>query len=473
MPRKAISPIKVYKLLPPTNCKRCEAENCMAFAVELVNMETRLEKCLPLLEEEKYKKNYSDLKTLLAPPVREVEFGSGERRVKLGGELVMSRHELTYLNPTVIALDVTDEMGKNTVMKRIKFIEDFVYSFIGKELRLDALAVRSISNEPEKFGEFVKFVCDKTNLPLILCSLNPEVMEAALAVAGERAPLLYAATGENWERMAELSLKHKCPLVVFHPKDLSALRALTQSVLGRGVSDLVIDPGTFVDEDLSLTINAFTMLRWKACNEEDKLSGFPLMGTPIAAWATSEGEEQSKAWREAIVAAMLIERYADILIMHSLEGWSLLPTVMLRFNIYTDPRKPVSVEPGLRTIGNPDESSPVFLTSNFALTYHLVSGDIEAGKIDCYLLVADSGGISLESSVAGRKLTAKEVADVVKESGIEKLVKHRTLIIPGKAARLMGEIEDETGWKVMVGPQDSSDIPKFIEKLWKGEKISA
>jgi acetyl-CoA decarbonylase/synthase complex subunit gamma len=177
---------------------------------------------------------------------------------------------------------------------------------------------------------------------------------------------------------------------------------------------------------------------------------------------------------EAVVAAMLIERYADILIMHSLEGWVLLPTTMLRFNIYTDPRKPVSVESGLRTIGNPNEVSPVFLTSNFALTYHLVSGDIEAGKVDCYLLVADSEGISLESAVAGRKLTAKEVADIVKESGVEKLVRHRTLIIPGKAARLAGEIEDETGWKVLVGPQDSSEIPKFVEKMWRpGEEVAS
>ena len=194
------------------------------------------------------------------------------------------------------------------------------------------------------------------------------------------------------------------------------------------------------------------------------------MGTPITAWASSDGGNQSKAWREALVASMLIERYADILIMHSLEGWTLLPNVVLRFNLYTDPRKPVSVKPGLRPIGNPNETSPVFVTSNFALTYYLVSGDIEAGKIDCYMLVADSEGISLESAVAGRKLTAKEVAEIVKESGVEKMVKHKTLIIPGMAARLSGEIEDETGWKVMVGPRDSSGIPKFIQEKWKEPK---
>lgn len=469
MPRRAISPIKVYTLLPKTNCKKCGAENCMAFAVGLVNMETKLEKCSPLLEEEKYKKNHLELNVMLSPPVIGVEFGSKDRKVTLGGEFVMHRHELAYLNPTVIALDVTDEMSESELTKRIKFVEDFIYIYIGQELKLDALAVRSISNKPEKFAKTVKFVKDNTSLPLILCSLNPEIMRAGLAAVGGGTPLLYAAAEDNWKEMADLSLKHKCPLVVSSQKDLSTLRSLTKALLDYGVNDLVIDPGTFVDEDLSSTINALTMLRWKACNEDDKLSGFPLMGTPITAWASSNGDDQSKAWREAIVAAMLTERYVDILIMHSVEGWSLLPNVMLRFNIYTDPRKPVSVEPGLRTLGNPGKTSPVFVTSNFALTYYIVSGDIEGAKIDCYLLVADSEGISLESAVAGRKLTAKEVADIVKESGVEKMVEHKTLIIPGKAARLAGEIEDETGWKVMVGPMDSSEIPKFIQKRWKGQ----
>ncbi len=470
MPKKTLSPIKVYALLPKTNCKKCGVENCMAFAVGLVNMETKLEKCPPLLEDEKYKKNYSELKAMLSPPVSEVEFGNKDRRAKLGGEFVMHRHELTYLNPTTIALDVTDEMSESELMKRIKFVEDFSYNYIGKELKLDALAVRSVSNEPKKFGEIVKFVSNNTDLPLILCSLNPEVMRAGLSSMGESNPLLYAATKDNWKEMAELSLKHKCPLTVSNPNDLGTLRSLTKTLLDYGVENLVIDPGTFAGEGLPSTINALTMLRWKACNEEDKLSGFPLMGTPITAWASSDGGNQSKAWREALVASMLIERYADILIMHSLEGWTLLPNVVLRFNLYTDPRKPVSVKPGLRPIGNPNETSPVFVTSNFALTYYLVSGDIEAGKIDCYMLVADSEGISLESAVAGRKLTAKEVAEIVKESGVEKMVKHKTLIIPGMAARLSGEIEDETGWKVMVGPRDSSGIPKFIQEKWKEPK---
>lgn len=468
MPWKAVSPIKIYTLLPKTNCKKCGVDNCMAFAVGLVNMETRLEKCPPLLED-KYRKNYLELMNMLSPPVREVEFGNNDRKIKLGGEFVMHRHELTYLNPTAIALDVDDEMSESELMKRIKFVEGFIYTYIGAELKLDALAIRSVSNEPRKFENAVKFVRDNTDLPLILCSLNPEVMKAGLSAVGEDRPLLYAATSDNWKEMAELSLRHKCPVAIFSPNDLKTLISIAKTLVDYGVNDLVLDPGTFAREGLSSTANAFTMLRWKACNDGDKLSGFPLIGNPITAWLGARGESQSKAWWEAIAAAMLIARYADILIMHSMEGWSLLPNVMLRFNIYTDPRRPVSVKPGLRVIGNPGEMSPVMVTSNFALTYYIVSGDIEAGKVDCYLLVANSGGISLESAVAGRKLTAKEVAEALGESGVEKMVKHKTLIIPGLAARLSGEIEDATGWKVIVGPRDSVEIPKFIKERWKGQ----
>jgi len=144
----------------------------------------------------------------------------------------------------------------------------------------------------------------------------------------------------------------------------------------------------------------------------------------------------------------------------------LLPNMMLRLNIYTDPRKPVAVEPGLRVFGSPDGNSPVMLTTNFALTYYTVSSDIESAKLNAYLLVVDTEGIAVDSAVAGRKLTAEKVAEAIKTSGIESKVKHRKLIIPGKAARLSGEIEELSGWQVLVGPRDSSDIPKFLQEKW-------
>lgn len=191
------------------------------------------------------------------------------------------------------------------------------------------------------------------------------------------------------------------------------------------------------------------------------------MGTPITAWIENAGNRVEVAkWNEAYLAAALIDRYADLLILHSTEGWVLLPNVVLRQNIYTDPRKPVAVEPGLRTLGKPNHDSPVMFTTNFALTYYTVESDIESAGVDSYLLVVDSEGIAVDCAVAGRKLTADKVAEAVKEADIAQKVKHRKLIIPGKAARLSGEIEEATSWQVLVGPRDSSDIPKFLKEKW-------
>jgi len=463
---RELSPIDVYMLLPRTNCKECGEENCMAFATKVVNREVSIEQCPPLLKKE-YEKSYKKLWEMLKPPVREITIGTGGRAVKIGGKLVMYRHELTYFNPTAIALDVTDEMPNDELLSRVKKTEDFTYEYIGYTLRLNMMAVRSTSNDPERFRSTVKTVMENTTLPLVLCSFNPDVLEAGLMATPKSRPLIYAATENNWKDMAELALMYDCPLVVFAPNNLKLLRSLAKTLRDYGVEDLVLDPGTFPGEGLADTLNNFTMIRRLACKKGDELLGFPLVGTPIVAWAEGAGIPEVNMWREAYVASMLINRYADILIMHSAEGWVLLPTVILRQNIYTDPRKPVAVEPGVRTFGKPDENSPVMLTTNFALTYYTVAADIEAGGVNGYLMVVDTEGIAVDSSVAGRKLTAEKVAEAIKETKLEEKVKHRKLIIPGKAARLSGEIEELTGWEILVGPTDSSAIPKFLQEKWK------
>jgi acetyl-CoA decarbonylase/synthase complex subunit gamma len=464
---RELSPIDVYKLLPRTNCKECGEENCMAFATKLVNREVSLEKCPPLLTRE-YEKAYKQLKEMLKPAIREIVVGVGDKSVKIGGKLVMYRHEFTYFNPTAIAIDVTDEMSDEEISDRIKKTQGFSFEYIGQTLKLDMIAVRSTSNDPEKFRATVKKVVENTNLPLILCSLNPNVLEAGLMVAPKSRPLLYAATEGNWKDMAELALAYNCPLTVFAPNNPKLLKSLTKTLLAYGVDDLVLDPGTFPSEGLMDTLNNFTMIRRAACKKGDDLLGFPLIGAPMAAWMErGEAPEEIVKWKEAYLASLLIVRFADVLILHSVDGWSLLPNVILRQNIYTDPRKPVAVEPGLKVFGTPDENSPVMFTTNFALTYYTVASDIESAKINTYLVVVDTEGIAVDSAVAGRKLTSEKVADAIKASGIESKVKHRKLIIPGKAARLSGEIEELSGWQVLVGPRDSSDIPKFLQEKWQ------
>jgi acetyl-CoA decarbonylase/synthase complex subunit gamma len=464
---KELSPIDIYKLLPKTNCKECGQDNCMAFATKIVNREVNIDQCPPLLKKEN-EKAYAKLKDLLKPAVKEVIVGVGDKAKKLGGKLVMYRHEFTYQNPTAIAIDVTDEMPEQQVISRVQHTENFSFEYIGNTLKLDMIAIRCTSEDAEKFKAVVKKVSETTKMPLILCTLNPAIAEAGLMAAPKARPLLYAANTSNWKDMAELALMYNCPLVVSAPNDLSTLVSLAKTLIAYGVTDLVLDPGTFMNEGLVDTLNNFTMLRRAACKGGEELAGLPLMGIPMVAWVDKgETAEDLIKWREAYIASMLIVRYADVLVMHGNDGWSLLPTTVLRQNIYTDPRKPVAVAPGLKVFGTPDENSPVFFTSNFALTYYTVASDLDTNKLNAYLIVVETEGSAIDSGVAGRKLTAERVADAIKASGIESKVKHRKIIIPGKASRISGEIEELSGWKVQVGPRDSSEIPKYLIEKWQ------
>jgi acetyl-CoA decarbonylase/synthase complex subunit gamma len=468
---KQLSPIDVYKLLPRTNCQECSEENCMAFATKLVNREKTIQECPPLLQEDT-NDAYTKLWALLKPPVKEITIGTDPQAIYIGGKDVLYRHELTYVNPTAIALDITDEMTADEIVQRIQSVEKFSYNYIGMNLTLDMIAIRATSNNPQRFAAAVKTYSEQSHLPVILCSLDPEIIENGLLTIGKSRPLIYAATADNWQEMADLALMYNCPLTVSAPNDLDLLKSLTQTLVEYGVEDLVLDPGTYAQNGLAQTVTNFTMLRKAAIRENDEVLGFPLLGVPLIAWLTHNDANEVSVWHETWLASMLITRFADILIMHSLDGWAQLPLTILRNNLYTDPRKPVAVEPGLRTYGNPTDQSPLFFTTNFALTYYTVAADIESGGIDCYLLVVDSEGNSVESSVAGRKLTADKVAEALNESNARDLVKHNTLVIPGRAARLSGEIQEVSGWSVIVGPRDSSGIPKFVKEDWAAKRAS-
>ena len=464
---KELSPITIYKNLPKNNCKECGQDNCMAFAAKLVNRELELDACKPLQKPE-YAKQYAALKELLKPAVKEVIIGVGEKAKKIGGKLVMYRHELTYKNPTAIAIDVTDEMPESEVVARVQKTENFSFEYIGNTLKLDMIAVRCTSDDADKFKACVKKVCETTKLPMILCAMNPQVMEAGIMATPKARPLLYAANSSNWKEMAELAIMYDAPLVASSPNDLDGLMSLAKTLQTYGVKDIVLDPGTFPNEGLQDTINNFTMLRRAATKAGNELAGLPLLGVPMAAWANKgETADDLIKWRESYIASMLVVRYADALILHGNDGWSLLPLAVLRQNNYTDTRKPVELATVLKVFGSTEDKSPVMFTSNFALTYYTVASDIESSKTNAYLIVVESEGSAIDSGVAGRKLTAERIADAIKTSGVEGKVKHRKIISPGKASRISGEIEELSGWKVLVGPRDSSEIPKYIIDKWQ------
>jgi len=466
MAAKELSPIDVYASLPKTNCKLCGEENCMAFATKIVNRVVDLELCPPLSEKQ-HASNRMKLQEMLRPPVREITVGTGERAVRIGGKLVMYRHQFAYFNPTAVAVDISDESSNDEIEQRIAAVESLSYDYIGQTLKLDMIALRCTSNDAKNFGAVAKKISERTQSPIMLCSLNPDILEAALIIMGKARPLLYAATRGNWREMAELALMYGCPIAVSAPGDLTMLNSLSSTLLACGLEDIVLDPGTFPREGIGQTLDSLTMLRRAACEDGNKVVGFPLMATPMTVWSQGIESPEVTRWEEAYLTSTLITRYADLVVVHSLDGWAVLPNLVLRQNLYTDPRKPVAVDPALKSFGNPDQASPLLCTTNFALTYYTVASDVEAAGISCYVLVIDTEGISVESAVAGRKLTADKVAESVKTFKVSEKVNHSTLIIPGRAARLSGEIEEATGWKVLVGPMDSSGIPKFLQEKWK------
>jgi acetyl-CoA decarbonylase/synthase complex subunit gamma len=460
--------LSVYRYLPQTNCGECGESNCMAFASKLLERKVTLEDCPPL-KKPKYKEQMAKLTELIAPPIKEVKIGTGNNVVKIGGKEVMYRHELTYHNPTAIAIDVSDIMDDDKIVERCKAIETLSLVRIGETLKLNMIAIRCASKDPDRFSYVVSLIARSCNLPLILCSFDPKILRTALEkgqVANKR-PLLYAVTEENWREVSELAKHYDCPVAVFAPNNLSLIKSLTKTLQVIGIHDIVIDVGSYTEGKLLRdSVNNLVMARRAAIQRGDKDLSYPLMAVPAVVWMGEKQDPVITSYKEAYMASLFMNRFVDLLIMHTLEIWALLPVLTLRQNIYTDPRKPVSVESGLRTIGKPDEESPIFLTTNFALTYFTVANDLESAGINCYLLVLDTGGLAVEVSVAGGQFSPSGVKDLFSSSGIEKMVKHKKLIIPGMAARLKGEIEDLTGWEVIVGPRDSSQIKNFLTKYW-------
>ncbi|MEM3737635.1 MAG: acetyl-CoA decarbonylase/synthase complex subunit gamma [Candidatus Bathyarchaeia archaeon] len=465
---KRIGTIDVYNLLPQTNCRKCGEATCMAFAAKLLERSVKIQDCPPLFEEQN-KEKLNSLKKLLAPPVREVVIGVGDKAVKIGGEEVLYRHELAFFNKTALAVTVHDLMTEDQLIKRVKEIESFQVTRLAHPIGLDLIAVRSVSNDPTHYGEVVEKITKATDMPLILCSFNPDALDGALKVAGKRRPLIYAATEENWREVGKLALQYDAPVAVVAPYDLNTLKSVVRGLREMGLQELVLDPGVNPDGGFQETLSRYIAIRRAAIERGDPDFGFPLLSVPAATWLKPESDPTMTAFKEFTLASALIVKYADLEILHTLETWGLLPLLTLRENIYTDPRKPVAVSPGLREIGKPDWNAPLLVTANFALTYFTVESDLQSSGVNCHLIVIDTGGLGVEVAVAGRQFTAEKIAEMLKTSNVEGKIRHRRLLIPGLAARLKGDIEDATNWDVLVGPKDSADVKTFLDKQWGKE----
>jgi acetyl-CoA decarbonylase/synthase complex subunit gamma len=439
--------LDIFKQLPKTNCRECGVPTCLAFAMKLAQKQASLDQCPHVTEAAK-----AALSGASAPPIKLVTVGAGDRKLEVGNETVLFRHEETFYHPTGIAVLVDASLPKDKFSAKIAAVGSVAFERVGQTLQLNAVAVKG---EGAAFVEAVKLAAEQSAVPLILMSEDPAVMGEALKVAAGKKPLLYAATAENVEAMAALAKEHGCPLAV-RGSDLASLAELSEKAQAAGATDLVLDSGS---RKPAAVLADQTAIRRSALRKRFRPLGFPTIAFTTAADALEETEQ----------AASYIAKYAGLVVIEHMEPWELLTLVTVRQNIYTDPQKPIQIEEGLYQIGTPDENSPVLVTTNFSLTYFTVEGDVEASRVPAWVVVVDTEGTSVLTAWAAEKFTAEVIAQKVKAFDVASKVKHRKLILPGHVAVLSGKLEDELGqeWKVLVGPRESSGIPTFLRTSWQ------
>jgi len=441
----ALTGVEIFKLLPKTNCKKCGFPTCLAFAMKLVQRQASLDACPDVSEEARQK-----LGEASAPPVRPITLGAGDRAVKMGEETVLFRHDKRFVNPCAFALEIKDTLSEADINSKVEEVLNSEIDRVGQKLRIDAIALMNDSNDTGRLEFAAKVISAKApGIPVIICSANPQAAEAAVKLFGDKKPIIYGVNSENKEAMVNLAKTYKATLGVV-AKGLEELSNLTEKVKALGIEDMVIDSGARKAKEI---LEHNTFIRRAAIKKNYKPLGYPVI--------TFTKRQDSLV--EAMMAVIGVAKYSSIIVLSGIEKWENLALFTLRQNIYTDPQVPMQVEQKIYKIGEPNPDSPLCITTNFSLTYFIVSGEIENSKVPSYLAVMDCEGLSVLTAWAAGKFTASKIAQFIKESGVENNVKNRELIIPGYVAILSGAIEDKLdGWKVTVGPREANGIPAFF-----------
>ncbi len=433
--------LEIFKQLPKTNCKDCGQPTCLAFAMQLASGKASLDQCPHVSEAAK-----EALDAASAPPIALVKIGKGDKELPLGNETVLFRHDKRFEHPTGIAISVSDTDGD--VAGRVQAINKLVFDRVGQIHNVNLVAVVNESGDAGKFADAVKTAQDNSDFPLVLISEDPAAMEKALEVAGANNPLICGANASNLESMVELAKKYDAPLVVKG----NGLEELASLVEKAGYKKLILDSGA---REVNKVLADQTQIRRQA------LKRFRPFGYPTITFADNPDPIQA-----VVDAGVYIAKYAGIVVLNTVDPADILPLITLRLNIYTDPQKPIAVESKVYEVGNPGPDSPVFITTNFSLTYFCVQGDVESGRIDGYILPVDTDGISVLTGWAAGKFTPEKITEMLNETGIADKVSHRKLIIPGGVAVLSGKLQELSGWEVLVGPRESAGIPSFIKQRW-------
>ncbi len=440
----ALTGLQIQKLLPGTNCKECGSNTCLAFAMKLAAKKAELAQCPYASEEAK-----RVLGAASEPPVRCVELGP-DRRLKLGGEVVLYRHEKTFVHQTALALNIEDTEPPASIEAKLNTVADYCLERVGEELRLDMVALTQRGADARGFAELAARAYSRTKRPLVLRSPDAGALAcAAAAVRGSRS-LLCAPSPEAAPQLARVSKENGHALALTAP-DLDRLMALTAEIKAQGFNDLVLQ---FTDFSLAERFQTNSLARRAALKDALKPLGYP----------TLRFVDSGNVLDDTIEAVTELAKYGGICVLPQFDTAQMAALMTLRLNLYTDPQKPIQVEPKAYSIGEPKPDSPVFVTTNFSLTYFIVSGEIENCGLSAWLVVPECEGLSVLTAWAAGKFSGAGIAKFIKGIGLEQQVSRRDLVIPGYVAQISGELEENLpGWKVIVGPQEAADIESFVK----------
>ena len=443
----ALTGIQIFKLLPQTNCKECGAPTCLAFAMQLASGKAELDACPYVSDEAR-----EQLAEASAPPILPVQIGKGVRKRTLGGETVLYRHEKTFYNQTAIAAKVGSDISDDELKKKLTIWNALQFERVGYNMRPELVAVEDVNGDKDAFAKVAKTIAETSEFNLILMSENADVMKAGVEATAFKAPLIYAATDKTVDDFGSLAKENDLPLAV-KADSVENLMPLTDKLVGMGLKRLVIDSGS---REVKQAFQDQVAIRRAALKAGNRSLGFPTIAFPC--------EMASNLEMETLIAGMFIAKYGAITVLSDFTSETLFPLLLERLNIYTDPQRPMTMEEGIYEIGKPDENSPVMITTNFALTYFVVSGEIEGSKVPTWLLVKDTEGLSVLTAWAAGKFAGDDVGMFINKSGIKDKLKHQEVIIPGYAAAIVGEMEEELpGWTVTVGPREAAHIPAFLK----------
>jgi acetyl-CoA decarbonylase/synthase complex subunit gamma len=440
----ALTGLQIQKLLPKTNCKECGVNTCLAFAMRLAARKAEISDC-PYASEEAI----ATLSEAYEPPVKGVHLGP-DRALRLGEETVLYRHEKTFVNQTLLAVNVNDTDGSTEIDSTLLAVKDYTIERVGETIGLDMVAVSHRGTSVDAFVELAKRAWNGVGKPLILRSQDSAALRAAAgAVAGSRS-VLAAATPDTADVLVEVAKEHDHALALTAP-DLDGLVATAGRLREAGFNDLIL---LFETHSLSERFQTNSIARCAAIKASTKPLGLPFL---------SFVDEIDLA-AGTVEAVNEIAKYGGICVLPRFDAAQIASLITLRLNLFTDPQKPIQVEPKIYPIGEPGADSPVFVTTNFSLTYFIVSGEIENSGLNAWLVVPECEGMSVLTAWAAGKFSGATVAKFCKEAGLEDQVSRRDIVIPGYVAQISGDLEENLpGWSVLVGPQEAADLESFIK----------